>query len=230
MAYQPRYGAIEAVALRIVAGVDVGEKGFHAVTLPPQGEPLTFFSRDADAVAGWCRNQGAGLVGVDAPCHWRHLGRVRVAERRLRAGGIHCFVTPSRAVAMRQPFYRWMLAGEKLYRALRRRGYSLVADPARPLQGNLCFETFPHAVACALAGNILRATNKAADRPYLLAREGITTAVLTNLDFVDAALCALAARHLGNRSVRAFGDAEGGFIVVPSGAAFGDGAPEFGAQ
>jgi len=211
------------MAARIVAGVDVGEKGFHAVGLTAQGEPLTFFSRDADAVAGWCRYQGASLVGVDAPCHWRHLGRVRAAERRLRAEGIRCFVTPSRGAATRKPFYRWMLAGEKLYRALRRRGYSLLADPARPLYGNLCFETFPHAVACALAGNILRARNKASDRPYVLATEGITTVVLTNLDFLDAALCALAAQHLGNGSARAFGDAEGGFIVVPARAWRGDG-------
>ena len=52
--------------------------------------------------------------------------------------------------------------------------------------------------------------------------EGIATAGLTNQDFMDAALCALAAQHLGNGPVRTFGDAEGGFIVVPAGAWRGD--------
>ena len=39
--------------------------------------------------------------------------------------------------------------------------------------------------------------------------------ILTNIDMVDAALCALTAQHLLNRTFKTYGDAAEGFIVVP---------------
>src|SRR5206468_9732635 len=81
--------------------------------------------------------------------------------------------------------------------------------------GQVCFETFPHAVACALAGKIVSATQKRIIRRELLREAGIDTRRLTNIDTIDAALCALAANHFLAGNVKTYGDASEGFIVVP---------------
>jgi len=92
----------------IVVGIDVGgpKKGFHAVALNEGRYREKFATPDAASMAEWCRCIGARAVGVDAPCCWSLTGRMRPAERALAAEGIHCFATPSRAVAENRDFYR----------------------------------------------------------------------------------------------------------------------------
>lgn len=80
----------------------------------------------------------------------------------------------------------------------------------------VCFETFPHAVACALAGTILSAKHKRSERRKLLREVGLCIDSLTNIDMVDAALCALVAHHFLAGTIKTYGDAEEGFIVVPN--------------
>lgn len=77
-------------------------------------------------------------------------------------------------------------------------------------------DILPHAVVCALAGRLLPARPKATTRRRMLREEGYDDGSLANIDFVDAALCALTAeRFLLGRTV-SFGDRAEGFIVVPA--------------
>lgn len=201
----------------IVAGLDVGDpkKGFHAVALRDGRYLERFTARDASEIAAWCRNLGVTLIGVDAPCRWSMDGHARKAELDLRKEGIQAFAAPARERASGHPFYAWMMAGERLYEALYQDGYPLLDDMRGSDVGPLCFETFPHAVACALAGRVLAAKDKNPDRRALLEKSGISSALLPNMDFVDAALCALTAHHLANSAVKSYGDAVGGYILVP---------------
>jgi predicted nuclease with RNAse H fold len=201
-----------------VAGIDVGsaEKGFHAVALGAGSALRKFWSREPAAVASWCVEIGATMLAVDAPISWSRTGRARAAERALLKAGIHCFFSPSERRALNHPtnHYGWMRNGADLYRALEQHfdRYDGRNGDARPI----VFETFPHAIACALAGGIVTARNKRAVRRALLARAGVACDPLTNIDFVDAALCALAAEHFARRQYRALGDLTEGYIVVPS--------------
>jgi predicted nuclease with RNAse H fold len=198
-----------------VVGIDVGgaRKGFHAVALRDGRLHAQTTHTDPVALAGWCVTQAASIVAVDAPCRWRPVDRPRSAEQSLRAAGIHCFATPTEAGARRTAFHAWMLAGAALYRAL---------EPHFPLYDRTaasalrcCVETFPHAIACALAGRVLRAGDKRRDRAQLLTRAGLDTRTLTTIDALDAALCALAAQHLAKGTHRAHGECLDGFIIVP---------------
>lgn len=199
-----------------VVGIDVGgpKKGFHAVALHA-GQYLdkrTF--SDAATAAAWCRKIGAQAVGVDAPCRWSLNGRSRPAERALAGEKIHSFATPSRVAAENRDFYRWMFNGAELYRLLETHyrlfdGHSVGITP-------VVFETFPQAVACALAGEVVSAKKKATVRRALLTKAGVAITPLTNIDTVDAALCALTAHYLLAAQYKTYGDAIEGFIVVPS--------------
>jgi predicted nuclease with RNAse H fold len=202
----------------IVAGIDVGgtRKGFHVVTLADGALGEVFTSTDPAAVSSWCIASGARHVGVDAPCGWSRDGRMRPAERALLAAGIPCFASPTRAAAIAHPtgWYGWMLNGERLFGQLTRR-YALYAG-GPPSPAGHCFETFPQAIACALAGNRVPARDKHARRRALLADAGIDTRPLTNIDMVDAALCALAAQFFAQLRFSAYGDADDALIVVPA--------------
>ncbi|MEQ1846380.1 MAG: DUF429 domain-containing protein, partial [Nitrospira sp.] len=155
----------------------------------------------------------ASVVGIDAPCRWSLTGRARPCERALAAEGLHTFATPSQAKGAAHPFYRWMVQGADLYRCLNP-DYRLF-EGQRSVSGQICFETFPQAIACALAGEILSAKQKRADRSRLLRKAGVSTEALTNIDWIDAALCALAAHHLVMGTIETYGDGAEGFIVVP---------------
>lgn len=152
-------------------------------------------------------------MGVDAPCRFSAARGGRPAERELARDKMRAFATPTREAAERTPFYRWMLNGAALFQALEERFPLFGGDSAT---GRVCFETFPQAVACALAGRVLLARTKCADRRSVLERAGVDVRTLTNIDYVDAALCAVAARHLHARAFRSYGDAASGLIVVPS--------------
>jgi len=84
---------------------------------------------------------------------------------------IWCFSTPSREAAERHPkdYFRWMLNGAELFRPLESTHALFDGNFGRTL-GLVCFETFPQAVACALAGRMVSAKRKGAIRRALLNR------------------------------------------------------------
>jgi len=208
-----------------VVGIDVGgnRKGYHAVALRDgQLEPKHFL--EASDVRDWCRHQAARCVALDAPCAWAASGGARLAERSLAVGGckIQCFKTPTRAAAKGRAFFEWVFSGESLYQCLQT-DYQLFDGPA--LGSKIMFETFPHAVVCSLVGRVIPARSKASTRRRILRDLGYDESRLGNIDFVDAALCAVAAERFLHGKTRAFGDSAEGYILVPDYEA----APESGA-
>jgi len=204
-------------SMNIAAGIDVGgpRKGFHAVVLHDGGDVEKLRSTDAAAIAAWVRQTGARGIGVDAPCHWRSGAHMRPAERDLAWRRIHCFATPGRETGESHPFYAWMCNGLSLYSCLSA-AYPLF-DGSAPAGATVCFETFPQAIACTLAGKPLSARNKRADRRGLLAGLGIDAGELGSLDFIDAALCAVTARRYLLGDYQKLGDPAEGYILLPGG-------------
>ena len=112
-------------------------------------------------------------------------------------------------------FYGWMLSGERVYQALAPH-YELFSS-GEEFEGRVCFETFPHAVTCAMLGKeVALAKQKRVQRRAILQDAGVETVALRSIDAVDAALCALTANFLLEGRVHAYGDTLGGYIVVPS--------------
>jgi predicted nuclease with RNAse H fold len=200
----------------IVVGIDVGgpRKGFHAVALSDGNYLAKYAHSDATAMAAWCHQMAAQAIGIDAPCRWSSTGRARQAERALASVGISAFATPSGEAAHSRPFYHWMLNGAELFRLVEKR-YPLY-DGSTSVFAPVCFETFPQAVACALAGEIVSAKQKKTIRRDLLRKAGIDTSEFTNIDMVDAALCALTAYYLLSGTFKTYGDPTDGFIIVPA--------------
>lgn len=206
-----------------VIGIDVGgrRKGFHAVALTGGAYADRLATSEVQELAHWCRSViGAELVGIDAPCRWSSGGRARPCERELMRLGIFCFASPSREAALSHPsnYYGWMLQGEALYRELEVSHPLLSGLPAPglPASGPACFETFPHAITWQLRGGNAEARLKRLQRRAILEQAGIGTAALTSIDWIDAALCALAAYHLASSpSCQAYGEPASGLIVVP---------------
>ncbi len=203
---------------RIVAGVDVGgvRKGFHAVALSGGQYLAHYESKSAAEIADWCREQGAVLIGVDAPCRWSSTGAARACERQLMEKKIWCYSTPTRAAAKRHPTgnFDWMLNGEALFRALHKT-HTLFEGRLGSTTRRLCFETYPHAITWALAGKPVSAKNKRVQRPELLRQAGGATENLKGIDRIDAALCALTAHYLASGAVETYGDESEGLVVVP---------------
>ncbi len=201
-----------------MVGIDVGgeRKGFHAVALRSRAFVATVADRDPAVIVRWCQQQNATVVAVDAPCGWSAGGSSRLAERSLAIGAqkIYCFATPTRARAKQSQFYAWVFNGERVYNQLFKH-YALFNGARRA--GPACFETFPHAVVCALAGRVVAAHPKRETRPNALRQRGYDVGSLTNVDFVDAALCAVTAAAFARGSYRLFGERNEGFIVVPAG-------------
>lgn len=129
---------------------------------------------------------------------------------------IWCFSTPSREAAEAHPknHYGWMLNGAALFEQLEM-AYPLFDGNCVKAGEPVCFETFPHAIACALAGKPVSAKQKRTVRRAILDRVGVDISELTNIDWVDAALCALAAHRFSRGDFRTYGEAESGLIVVP---------------
>jgi predicted nuclease with RNAse H fold len=202
----------------VVAGVDVGgtAKGFHGVALRGGRYLDRFASCNVAEVADWCRQINARIVGIDAPCRWSATGRARTAERQLMAKGIWCFSTPSRQAAQNhhKDHFRWMLNGADLYANLETT-HTLFDSNFDPRSRPMCFETFPQAIACVLAGKIVSAKQKHRIRRDLLNTAKIDISKLTKIDEVDAALCAFTAHQLAKGNRKCYGEALGGFIIVP---------------
>lgn len=208
----------------VFAGIDVGNtrKGFHAVSLraessnPGVWSTKAMQSCDAQEVARWCQEEHAIVVAVDCPCRWSRDGRSRAAERDLKVAGvkISIFATPTREIAESHTkgFFDWIFNGEKLYQELTTAHFPLYDGKMR--NGPACIETFPHGVVCGLAGKVVRAKPKNANRRKVLGEYGINNG-LSNLDFVDAALCALTAQQFALGQTLDFGIREEGFIVIP---------------
>ncbi|MGD1100651.1 MAG: GxxExxY protein [Terriglobia bacterium] len=198
-----------------VVGIDVGaeKKGFHAVALR-NGAFATKASTNPAEIMEWCREQNGTIVAVDAPCGWSQSDPCRRAERELKLDGkrLFAFATPTRTKAHENKtgFYDWIFNGEKLYQQLA--PHFPLFEGSRP-EGPASFETFPHAIACALAGKIIPAS--ASERRKLLTERGYDASPLLNDDFVDAALCALAADAFRQGRTQHFGRKNEGFIIVP---------------
>lgn len=203
-------------SLRVI-GVDVGgfTKGFHAVALDGLEIVTRWQGSDIPQLAEWCLEQNASVVAIDAPCRWRGPDRARAAERELAAEGISCYYAPTEQRAREHAFYQWMLPGADLYRALAARFPLYVGETVTT---PVTIETFPQAVACALAGQIVSAKpkEKRIVRRDLLQRAGIALDAKENTDELDALLCALTALGFALGKFKAYGDADGGFIIVPA--------------
>ena len=199
-----------------VVGVDVGgkRKGFHAVALTGGQYAGRYTTADVDELVAWCREVDAATIAVDAPCGWSSDGRARPAERRLMEQGIWCFSTPLRQRAIEHPkdHYGWMLRGEALFQELKSTHPLGLPAPGQ----KCCFETFPHAVAWHLTGGKANASRKRSERRALLSAAAVDLTQLTNIDLVDAAICAVTAHHVtrGGAS-KIYGEPGTGLIVVP---------------
>lgn len=208
-----------------VVGIDVGgqRKGLHAVALCDGIYLDRFHTLEVDAMVAWCRHHQARVIAIDAPCRWSSDGPARLAERQLMAAGIFCFSSPTAEAACTHPrnYYGWMLNGMALYRALADT-HPFCSSASLTVDGCCCFETFPQAIACSLAGHILAAKDKRRQRPRLLTQAGINLPAAVGIDTVDAALCALAAhRFATHQPCTVFGEPESGLIIVPASASTG---------
>lgn len=196
-------------------GIDVGgpRKGLHAVAL--RGSEFEVLAlRDIAAVTNWVAKHKPAAIAIDAPCAWSAHGASRECERSLHLDGqrISCFSTPTEQKARGRSFYDWVRHGLALYAALSD-AYPLYSG-RRP-RGRVMCETFPQAVACMLAGRKVPARNKSRVRRQVLSEAGYDPGGLHNIDQVDAALCALAAKALMQNLHQKFGNPQEGFIVTP---------------
>jgi len=201
-----------------VAGIDIGgaKKGCHLVIM--RGRQVVCVAKSSNPVDLYqqCLRHEVAAVGIDSPCRWSLDGAGRLAEKGLAREGIFCFSTPTqeRALASTSGFYGWMFSGEKVFQTFAP-SYPLLTEKRYP-GGRVTFETFPHAIACSLLGKeVASAKLKRVQRRKLLEDAGIDTRSLTSIDAVDAALCALTAQFLLREKTRAYGDARGGYIIVP---------------
>jgi predicted nuclease with RNAse H fold len=205
-------------ASHAVAGIDIGgdRKGCHLVILRGTRLLCQINSTRPDDMLAACLEHDVTAVGIDAPCQWRSGPAARQAERLLAQQRIFSFSTPTRerAEANTSGFYKWMFNGLRMYEAFLTR-YSMFNGRAENA-GRVCFETFPHAITCAMLGNdVASAKKKREQRRLILANAGVDTSALKSIDAIDAALCALTANRLLDRQVVAYGDDLDGYIVVP---------------
>lgn len=202
-----------------VAGIDIGgdRKGCHLVVLHGREIVYSINSRTPEYLARRCGDFGVEVIGIDSPCRWGKSAGARRAERALARERVFSFATPTRerACANRSGFYGWMFNGEQMYLALAAT-HPLLTEQ-RYTHGKVCFETFPHAITCAMLGtDVASAKRKRVQRRQLLEEAGIDTRPLKSIDALDAALCALTAEYLQLGRTKAYGDPDGGYIFVPA--------------
>lgn len=202
-----------------VAGIDIGgvRKGCHLVVLRGNAIVCNIRRGDPEHLARMCEELGAVAVGIDSPCRWGQPKSGRLAEKALAKERIFSFATPTRerAAANTSGFYGWMFCGERVYQALAAT-HPLLSDVGYA-GGKVCFETFPHAITCAMLGTAeASAKRKRVQRRQLLRDAGIDPRPLKSIDAVDATLCALTATYVIAGRSEAYGDTEGGYIFVPA--------------
>jgi predicted nuclease with RNAse H fold len=209
----------EPVRSRAVAGIDVGgsKKGAHLVILRGTEVVLACSRKTPEEMVRLCVERDVEAVGIDAPCRWAVEGARRVAETTLARQRISLFSTPTRERAAQSAFYEWMLTGELIYATFCEAEYPLFSA-ANARSSRVCFETFPHAITCAMLGmGVARAAEKRVQRRGVLEDADVDTSALKTIDDLDAALCALTAGLLLEAKAVAIGDEPGGYIVVPKG-------------
>jgi predicted RNase H-like nuclease len=203
----------------VVAGIDVGgeRRGFHLVSLQGAAIKSTWATRDAADAAAWCIDQGAKLVGVDAPSGWSKgiAGefKSREAERSIHSEGFHIFFTPTKEEGSKRAFSQWMLNGERLYAELVKHYPLYGGQSSAPPE--CCFETYPYIAACGLANKRMSAKNKNPERREIIRSAGIDPTLLRNQDYVDAGICALVAYSVHIDYCTAYGHENEGFILTP---------------
>lgn len=194
---------------RCVIGIDVANKkrGFHVVALS-SGKFEAHESVSPTVIADWCLKRKPQVIAIDSPCGYAIAPeKSRLAERELMKQGIWCYSTPTKRIADERPSCDWVRNGMGLYRVLE--------DSAKArVHAVSIVETFPHAVACSLAGEVVRASTII--RLRLLEKNGFDTTPLANKDIVDAALCALTAREFATKKAMQYGREEDGIIYAPS--------------
>ena len=159
---------------------------------------------------------GVVSVAIDAPIAWAAEGKSRPCERALETAGIHCFKTPTESLAGTKSFYGWVRHGLLLYQALNAAGFCYVYDSGKPGVENTMMETFPHAVALRIKGARPAGKSKVDFRRSVLRDQKIQASKLANLDFVDAALCALVSRLYFKTGIDALelpGGPESGMVI-----------------
>jgi predicted nuclease with RNAse H fold len=210
---------VELSMMLAVAGVDVGgdKKQCNLVILRGTSILHSAAKIAPGDLLSMCVEHDVVAVGIDAPCQWRAGDGPRKAERELAGERISSFSAPARerAIVNTTGFYDWMFNGERVYQALART-YPLLKKPGYS-DGRVSFETYPHAITCAMLGkDVASAKQKRVQRKQLLDERGIDSSKLTSIDARDAALCALTARYLLEGMSYAIGDAAGGYIQVPA--------------
>lgn len=109
-----------------------------------------------------------------------------------------------------------MLNGSDLYAELAVTHPLLHEYPPKP-KTPFSFETFPHAIACSWSDDVVSAKGKREDRGRILRGAGVDISGLTNIDWIDAGLCAWVAHLMATRQpCKPYGNAESGFIIVPA--------------
>jgi predicted nuclease with RNAse H fold len=199
----------------LVAGIDIGgrRKGFHAVITNKGQYHSRFKSSSAVEMASWVHSFNPAIIAIDSPCKFAASGKSRKAERDLMQAGIHSFFTPVEEIARNSSFYGWVLNGNELYQSLK---YPIFDGDYEST--GFCIETFPNAIEKLMLPepSVRIGKSKNAIRRMLLYRLGYASKELTNIDFVDAALCSIAAERFYYGKYRLFGNVTEGFIVVPS--------------
>lgn len=203
----------------VVAGVDVGgeRKGFHIVININAQYHQHFHAKTVKQAVQWLATFQPAVIAIDSPCQFASAGTSRACEIALIRQGIRCFVTPTESRAQGNPFYAWVFHGLALYQAL---AYPVFQgdDHDKPV----CMETFPNALEKLLLqedAEAIRTLNKKQRRLLVLEKLAYTSAALSNMDFIDAALCAISADYFYQGKFQAFGDAKDGWIVLPNFAA-----------
>ena len=199
---------------KITIGIDVGgiKKGFHAVANRDGLYLAQFHSIHPDEVASWVLSHNPSAVAIDAPSMFSLNSGSRKAERELVSNGMRCFYTPTRALAAKSRFYDWVFNGELLYQRL-----GLPIFMGEQSQETCAIETFPHAVQMSLwAEDPNPIGNKRSVRESTLAlKANYDTSQLSNIDFIDAALCAVSADYFAHHQFTAYGCKTEGYIVLP---------------
>jgi predicted nuclease with RNAse H fold len=210
-------------------GIDVGgvKKGFHAVANIGGQYLDKLHSIDPEEIVAWALSHHPSAIAIDAPCMFSLNSGSRKAERDLVSAGMRCFYTPTRALAAKSRFYDWVFNAERLYEKL---GLPLFMGESfmdklfmdKPCKAPCVIETFPHAVQIALCRNdaafIPEASKSCLRRQTLLQKAAYDVSHLNNIDFIDAALCAVSADYFAKQQFTAYGCTAEGFIVIPNSA------------
>jgi predicted nuclease with RNAse H fold len=203
-------------SINTTIGIDVGgvKKGFHAVANKGRQYLGKLHSTDPEVIATWALNHQPSVIAIDAPCMFSEHGRSRKPERDLVENGMRCFYTPSRDLAAKSRFYDWVFNAERLYQKI-----GLPIFMGNQTTTPCIIETFPHAIQMSLWKNdsslAPEGSKSTVRRTTLVQKADYNISHLSNIDFIDAALCAVSADYFDSHQFNAYGCANEGFIILP---------------